>query len=189
MAVAVREIPVAFAGGGAGVGELIWGQLGIWRQSQRSGRTMNLVVSMPVADAVPVAEFAGMLRFLVSRHPALRTRLRFVPDPAGGRRPVQVVADAGEVPLRIVDIGDGDDPGAVIEELHTRYELTFFDYEHEFPIRMAVVQRSGVPAHLLICYHHVVLDGAAIRALARDLDQHFDPGGGEGGRLRLHDAP
>ena len=180
MAVAVREIPVAFAGGGAGEGELTWGQSGIWRRTQHSGRTMNLVVSMPLADAGPVAEFVGMLRFLVSRHPALRTRLRFVPDPAGGRRPLQVVAGAGEVPLRVVDVGDGDDPVAVVEELHIRYERTFFDYEREFPIRMAVVCRSGVPAHLLICYSHVLLDGAAIRALARDL-AHFDRVGGAAG--------
>lgn len=180
MAVTVREIPVAFAGGGAGEGELTWGQLGIWRRTQRSGRTMNLVVSMPLADAVPLAEFVGMLRFLVGRHPALRTRLRFVPDPAGGLRPLQVVAGAGEVPLRIVEVAEDDDAVAAVEELHTRYELTFFDYEHEFPIRMAVVRRSGVPAHLLICYSHVLLDGTAIRALARDLE-HFDRGGGEAG--------
>jgi hypothetical protein len=180
LAVTVNEIPVAFEGDGAGVGELTWGQLGIWRRTQQSGRTMNLVVTVPLEDGTPVTELLGMLRFLVGRHPALRTRLRFVPDPDGGQRPLQVVAGAGEVPLRVLDVGDDDDPAAVVDELRSRYELEFFDYEHEFPVRMAVVTQSGSPAHLLIGYSHVLVDGAGIRAPARDLE-HFDRTAGAAG--------
>lgn len=168
---------MAFEGDGAGVGELTWGQLGIWRRTRQTGRTMNLVVAVPMADGTPVAELVGMLRFLVGRHPALRTRLRFVPDPDGGQRPTQVVAGSGQVPLLVVEIGDDDNAAAVVDELRSRYELEFFDYEHEFPVRMAVVARSGSAAHLVIGYSHVFVDGAAIRALARDLE-HFDRAGG-----------
>ncbi len=173
---------MAFEGDGSGVGELTWGQLGIWRRTQQTGRTMNLVVAVPMADGTPVAELVGMLRFLVGRHPALRTRLRFVPDADGGRRPMQVVAGSGSVPLQVVEIGDDDDAAAaaVVDELRSQYELEFFDYEHEFPVRMAVVTRSESAAHLVIGYSHVFVDGAAIRALSRDLE-HFDRSGGAAG--------
>ncbi|WP_370360479.1 hypothetical protein [Catenulispora sp. MAP12-49] len=66
MAVTVHEIPVAFEGPGAGVGELTWGQLGIWRRTEQSGRTMNLVVTVPMEDGTTVAELLGMLRFLLN---------------------------------------------------------------------------------------------------------------------------
>jgi hypothetical protein len=45
---------------------------------------------------------------------------------------------------------------------------------------MAVVRSSGKSAHLLIGYSHVLVDGAGIQALARDLE-HFDRGGGDAG--------
>ena len=168
---------MSFEGDGAGVGELTWGQLGIWRQAQLTGRTMNLVVTVPLEDVSSVAELVGMLRFLVGRHPALRTRLRFVPEPDGGQRPQQVVAGSGEVPLRVAEIGDHDDAAAIADDLRSGFEREFFDYEHEFPVRMAVVTRADVPVHLVIGYSHVVVDGAAIRVLARDLE-HFDRAGG-----------
>src|SRR5262249_39654820 len=126
MAVTVTEIPVDFRGESAGTAELTWGQTGVWRTARQTGRTMNLVTAVPLAEGTPLEEMVAVLRFVVSRHPALRTRLRFP-----GGHPWQVVAESGEVPLQIADIGDGDDPAAVAEELRARYELTWFDYENE----------------------------------------------------------
>ncbi|MFL6114495.1 MAG: condensation domain-containing protein [Catenulispora sp.] len=182
MAVTMGVIQVAFDADGAGAEELTWGQLGIWRRTRQTGRTMNIVLTLPLDDGTPLVELVGMLRFLVSRHPVLRTRLRFGVDPAGARqRPQQVVVASGEVPLHVVDVdGEGDDPAAAAEELHSRYERDRFDYEHEFPVRMGVVQRWGKPAYLVIGYSHVLLDGAGIRALGRDV-QHFDRAGGARG--------
>ncbi|MEZ0110567.1 hypothetical protein ABH920_004582 [Catenulispora sp. EB89] len=84
------------------------------------------------------------------------------------------------MPLRVVEIGDDEDAAGVVDELRSRYELESFDYEHEFPVRMAVVTRSGTAAHLVIGYSHVFVDGAAIRALARDLE-HFNRASGASG--------
>ena len=64
--------------------------------------------------------------------------------------------------------------------MRSEYELEFFDYEDEFPVRMAVVQCSATPVHLVIGYSHVLVDGAGIQALARDLE-YFDRGGGDAG--------
>jgi beta-glucosidase-like glycosyl hydrolase len=169
---ALSEIRVRFEGQGSGEAELTWGQAGIWRASQRNGKTMNLVWPVPLAEGTPLAEIVTMLRFMVSRHPALRTRLRFAAGPSGERHPRQVIAESGEVPLHIVDIGDGEDPGAAAEELRSRYELSWFDYENEFPVRMGVIRQSAMLKQLVVGYSHVMVDGGGLEAL----DQEEKPG-------------
>lgn len=188
MAITASEIRVPFQGHGAGAGELTWGQLGILRTTRRTGRTMNVVVTMPLPEGTPLSEMVAVLRFLVSRHPALRTRLIYPQAPSGQNdpsqrdphesRPRQIVAESGEVPLYIADIDENDDPAAVAEEMRARFELERFDYEHEFPVRMGVVRQSGVAAHLVVGYSHVFVDAAGILALSRDL-AHLDRGTGE----------
>ena len=168
MSVTISEISVAFEGEISGVGELTWGQAGIWRQMRETGRTMNVVVGMALPAGVPVEEMTAALGFVVGRHAALRTRLRFAGDPSEGRLPQQVVAASGELPLQILDIDDAEDPEAVAEELRSRYELTPFDYEHEFPVRMGVVRRAGQLLRMVAGYHHLVTDGAGLEALGRD---------------------
>jgi Condensation domain len=178
VAATLSEIRVGFDGDGAGTGELTWGQLGIWRTARRTGRTMNIVVVMPLARGSSLAEVAAALRFMVTRHPALRTRLRFADGSSGDRRPRQVVAGSGEVPLQVADIGDGDDPAAAAEEMRSRYELDWFDYENEFPVRMGVIRQSGALAAMVVGYSHVMVDGNGLGALFEDLE-HRDRGTGE----------
>ena len=172
MAMTVSEILVDFCGDGAGTAELTWGQMAIWRAAHQTGRTMNLVTTLPLPEDTTLAEMAALLRFGVSRHPALRTRLRFADGPSGRQRPWQVVAESGVVPLQIADIGD-DDPVAAAEELRSRYELTWFDYENELPIRVGIVRQSGALRVLVIGFNHVMVDGAGLAALTRDME-HLD---------------
>lgn len=176
MAITMSEIPVGFHGEIAGVAELTWGQMGIWRRIQETGRTMNVVVIMPMPEGTTLPIVEAALRFVVSRHPALRTRLRF----PGGRTqdPQQVVAASGQVPLQVLDIEDDDDVDAVAERLRSRYELTPFDYEHEFPVRMGVVRQRGALPRVVAGFSHVVTDGAGLESLTLDF-AHFDLDTGE----------
>lgn len=174
----MSEIPVDFRGELAGVGELTWGQMGIWRRTQDTGRTMNVVVIMPLPQVATLAMAVSAVRFVVSRHPALRTRLRFVEEPSGARRPQQVVADTGQVSMQLLDIDGDEDAAAVAEQLRSRYELTWFDYENEFPVRMGLVRQSGALVYLVAGYSHVVTDGGGLEALTRDF-ANFDQDTGE----------
>jgi hypothetical protein len=178
LAITLSEIRVGFHGEGADTGELTWGQLDIWLTMQRTGQTINLSLTVPLPGGTSLAELTGMLRFLISRHPALRTRLRFSAGPSGDRHPGQAVAASGEVPLHIADIGDGDDPATVAEELRLRWELAWFDYENEFPVRMGVIRRPGALTHLVVCYSHLMVDGGGLNALDEDL-RHLDRATGE----------
>lgn len=114
-----------------------------------------------------------MLRFWVSRHPSLRTRLRFAPQPQ------QVVAASGELPLHVLDVDGADDPAAAAEALRVEFETPAFDYPTEFPVRMGVVRRAGEVTHMVVQYCHLAVDGGGIDAMVRDLD-HLDRSTGKG---------
>jgi Condensation domain len=157
------RILVAFDGDGAGVDTLSWGQCEIWRSMTAVGMSFNLAGAYPVAPGTTVADVAELLRFAVSRHQSLRTRI--VVDPDGTVR--QVVSAAGEVPLEIFDVDAAkaaDEAADVLE----RYELTIFDYPNEWPVRMAVVCADGVPAHMVVSYCHVATDVHGLHALVAD---------------------
>jgi hypothetical protein len=162
----VSQILVPFEGDGAGVEDLTWGQIGFWQGMDDTGQsaTMGGVTALP--PGVSVDFVADTLRFVMSRHQALRTRLLF--DPAGGR-PRQICSATGEVPLELVDVGDDEDPAVVAEAVRTRYEEQNFDYEHEWPVRMAVVRSGGVLTHMVAVYLHLAVDATAFDVLIADL--------------------
>jgi hypothetical protein len=196
MASTMSEILVSFHGEGSGIGELTWGQQEIWTTIRRTGRTLNIGGAMPLPTGTSIEEMVSTLRFMVGRHQALRTRLLLVAEGADvpgvpgvpevqGPVPApfppfprQIVAESGEVPLHVVDVDEGDDPVAAAEALRSRYELTPFDYAHEWPVRMAVVRQSGALTHLVVQYCHVAVDGLGIDAVVQDL-ANLDPATGE----------
>lgn len=178
MVATMSEIPVRFRGTGAGTAELTWAQLRTWLMSCQTGRTTNLVTVVPLPGDTPMDDVVAVLRFVVADHPALRTRLRFANGPSGPRHPWQVVAESGEVPLQIADIGDDDDPDAAAEEMRSRYELTWFDYEFEFPIRMGIVRQSGVARAMVFGCSHVVVDGRGLEVLTANVARFLATGAG-----------
>jgi hypothetical protein len=166
----MSQLMIDFEGSGSGVEELTWAQRDVWDLMRRTGRTMNIGGTVAAAPGDTVEHIARLLRFIVSRHQALRTRLRHVE----GGVPQQVVSASGEVPLEIVDADATADPDAVAEELRVRYQTTMFDPFNEWPVRMGVVRQGGILTHVVVMYYHVVVDGFGIEAVVRDL-VHLDP--------------
>ena len=80
MARVTSRVLVPFQGEGAGTGDMTWAQLMIWQTMRESGRSMNIGGTVALPAGTPVEAMVRTLRFLVSRHPALRTRLRFEAD-------------------------------------------------------------------------------------------------------------
>ena len=131
------RILVPFHAEGSGVADLTWAQLGIWQTMRDTGLSMNIGGTVPMPAGTTVREIETVLRYLVIRHQALRTRLRFDPD-----RTRQVVSAEGELTLEVIHVDDDEDPGAAAEKLRLRYESTPFAYETEWPVRMGVVTSS-----------------------------------------------
>ncbi len=158
-----ERILVPFHGEGEGVGELTWAQIGLWEGMVVAGRSVTMAGSAPLPPTWTVQRQAELLGFIVGRHQALRTRLRF----RDTGPPLQVCVAAGEVPLEIVDT-DGD-PVEAARIVEARYREVDFDYETEFPIRMAVIRREGRTAYLVVVYLHTVLDAGGLTALLADM--------------------
>ncbi|WP_018681774.1 condensation domain-containing protein [Actinokineospora enzanensis] len=161
------RILVDFRGPGSGVGELTWGQRTVWRVVVKTGRseTMGGVVPLPAGSTVD--DSVAVLRYVMGRHQSLRTRLSF--DGADGG-PRQRVSESGQIALEVVDAGI-DDPAEVAEQVRRRYADTDFDYEHEWPVRMAVVVAGADRAatHSVAVYNHLAIDAHGMEAMIADL--------------------
>jgi hypothetical protein len=162
----MTRILVPFAGEGAGVDELTWGQRGLWASMQQTGTSLALTGVQRLRPGVAVERVAAGLRFVLSRHQSLRTRLRF----DRGDIPRQELFSSGELPLEVVD-ADGTDAelADLAEQIRDGYERTVYDYANEWPIRMAVVRRGDELTHVVAGYCHLALDAFGLEALSADL--------------------
>jgi Condensation domain len=160
------EVIVAFAGEGAGTGDLAWGQWEIWSAIEHRGRSIGMGGIMVLPPGTTVDDLVAVLSFAVSRHQSLRTRFRC--DERG--YPIeQIVHDRGEVTLDVYDVPAGADVLAAAEALRAEYADRQYDYANEWPVRMAMVRQHGVPAYAVVMYLHLVIDGHGLDALRRDL--------------------
>lgn len=159
-----EQLLVHFQGEGAGVEPLTWGQVGFWQGMEDTGQsaTMGGVHAMPAGSTIE--QVADLLAFILSRHQALRSRLLL--RPAGP--PLQVCSESGEVPLRIVECGAAD-PDEVAERVKAEFGERNFDYENEWPVRMAVITRAGEITHVVTVYLHLAIDAGGLLALLADV--------------------
>jgi hypothetical protein len=161
----MQTLIVQFEGDGSGVAELSWGQQEIWSVMQVQGSSLAFGGVRALPPGLTPADVAAGLRFVMSRHQSLRTRLRFGPD----GQPQQVVHAGGEIPLEIADAGD-DDPGEVAAAVAARYRAADFDYENEWPLRMAVITQHGSATHVVEILCHLAVDAFGLAALRDDFD-------------------
>lgn len=160
----VERVTVAFAGEGSGVAELTWGQLGMWQSIEESGESRTISGVADLDEGMTLELLAELFGYIMSRHQALRTLLRLRP----GRPPLQDCRGAGAIDVEIVDAGD-EVPAAVAAGVRERYQTVHFDYEHEWPVRLAVVQAHGRPTHTVAVYLHLALDAGGLSVLLADL--------------------
>jgi len=164
---------VRFEGAGSGVAELSWGQHEIWQVMADKDDSLPIGGARALPPGQTVADVAAGLRFVMGRHQSLRTRLRLVP----GGLPEQVVHASGEVALEVVDAGDGD-PAEAAAAVAAGYRARSFDYERDWPVRMAVITHHGAATHVAEIYCHLAMDGFGLAALRADFAR-FDPTGPE----------
>jgi hypothetical protein len=159
----LARIMVDFAGDGAGAGELSWGQRENWHRIVEEQIWAPLGGADPLPPGATVGDVAAALRYLMSRHQSLRTRLRL-----DGDQPIQVVSGSGEIALDIVDTA-GADPVAVAESVAERYRATPLDFTAEWPLRMAVIRHDGELTHTVTLVSHLATDAAGIIVMMSEL--------------------
>jgi hypothetical protein len=158
------RILVDFAGEGSGVAELAWGQQLMWDAAQKQNSSLPLGGAMAMPPGTTLDFLVLLLRFAMSRHQSLRTRLR----PGTDGRPEQVLYSSGQIAVELAEAGDAD-PAEIADAMRVRYCLTEVDYADEWPVRVGVVLRDGSPTHLVAIYCHVATDGHGLDLLAGDL--------------------
>jgi Condensation domain len=159
-----ERVTVDFAGDGAGVDEMSWGMWEIWHAMEAQRTALPHGGWAPLAEGTGLADVAGELRYLMSRFPSTRTRLRF--DAAG--RPTQELFASGRIDLEVYDAGDGD-PAEVAAAVERNYRGTEFDYAGAWPVRMAVVRQHGRLTHQVVITSHLVSDGEGGSIMLREL--------------------
>jgi hypothetical protein len=166
----MERIRVPFAGGGAGRGDLTWGQRQVWQAMVEVNSSMSIGGVVPVQDGRTVADFAAELRFFMSRYPAMRSLLCFAPDGTV----TQEVHGLGEACLEVHTAAGEPDAAALAAEIYAGWKARNFDYAREWPIRMAVV-RGGAPdaavSHVVVMVCHLATDGAGLATMVRELAQ------------------
>jgi hypothetical protein len=158
------RILVPFEGEGSGTAELSWGQREMWRAIERRGSSLAIGGVVPLPAGTTVEGAAAELRFMLSRHQSLRTRLLL----DGDGRERQVVAASGEACLEVIEAGDGD-PAEVAEAVFNRFHSAEYDYVNEWPVRMAVIRHRGALAYMVVMYCHLAIDGGGVAALIADM--------------------
>ncbi len=155
---------------------LTWAQVDHWKGIVEAGQaaTMGAAHRMPAGSTID--EVADLLRFIVSRHQALRTRLRF-----GVNGVVyQVCSATGTLELQVVEAGAAD-PDEFAEEWTTRLRQQPFDYQRDWPVRMAVITVQGEISHVVTVYLHLAIDAGGLSALLADVAERHPATGAAAG--------
>jgi len=160
-----QRIPVGFYGFDSGVEDVTWAQRTHWHNAEISGVTETAGGMMKLAEGTTVDDIVKLLRYLMSRHQALRTRI-FV-DAQGNLK--QEVVTSGVVELEVVDADDTADPAVIAEALRVAYDAAKWDFANEWPVRWAVVRQRGIATHFVAMYSNICIDGYGIDALRVDL--------------------
>jgi hypothetical protein len=156
------RVPVEFAASDSGVGELTWGQWEIWLGMIRQG-WLNLGGTKPLPPGTALPDIADELRYLMTRYPSMRTRLRF--DHNG--RPTQEVFGSGRIVLEVFDAERDADSTAALVEAH--YKSAVRDFAGEWPVRMGLVRRGDSLTHLVAIVCHLSTDAAGAQVMLREV--------------------
>lgn len=169
-----RHITFAFSGGRSGSGPATWGQSAKWNVVRGLGTDAaryNVTGGSPVPAPVPVGRIADVVRDLVLLHDSLRTRLCTGDD----GRLAQVLYPSGAVPV----VSRSCAPDEVTETSHALYfdlQATPFDVEHEWPLRVGVVECAGSAYYVVFSLPHTAADGWGLRNLLADFVALVDGG-------------
>jgi hypothetical protein len=165
------RVAVPFTGAGAGTGPLSWGQKAIHLDMQDNLHQFSMGGRAALAPGSTVADAAALLSGVMSRHASLRMRLRT--DPAG--RPCQEIAGSGQAGLDVLTVPDDTDPAGAeryAAQLTGAWPLVPFDFQRDWPLRMAVLQHRGACVHVVWALSHLAADGGGHVLLLDDLLAH-----------------
>ncbi|MDN0193990.1 condensation domain-containing protein [Streptomyces sp. S.PNR 29] len=154
-----------------------WSQREFWTtiNKHRPDGFYQITWTVPVPEGRGLDDVLGCLRLLVERHQALRTKIT-EGGPAGLR---QVVFGEGSLPVRIEDAPDEQGAAEAAEAVRGEFFRTEPRLDRDFPFKIAIVTREGLPRFMVFACSHVVLDGESVRVVEDELSAVLSQGSGE----------
>lgn len=169
---AITQCELVFQAESGGTFAATWGQRHMRAEIQRFrpvddwNPRFRCPLSGDADSPVTVERALDILRTLIERHVALRTRFRL--DATGGVVE-QIVADAGRIGVDIVAEDDAEQFEQAFSAHLAASAGLRFDLERDLPLRMILGVSAG-SAHVVgIVMSHVCLDGSGKTALREDL--------------------
>jgi hypothetical protein len=139
-----------------------FGQLSVWRSIEHlppDTTEANLGQRWDLPEGTAVADVGRALDALEARHEILRTTFAFPED--GGVE--QLVHPPTGVDLPVAEAGA---PG---QDETARVSGRGFALDREPAWRVELVTSAGRPVRLLVCFHHLLVDGTGLRILHDEL--------------------
>jgi hypothetical protein len=162
------RVDVPFTGAEAGTEPLSWGQKAIYQDMQDNLGQFSMGGRAELAEGSTVEDAAALLSGLMDRHAALRMRL----GTDGDGRPCQEIAGSGQAGLDILTIPqDTDRAGAeqYAADLMDTWPLAPFDFQRDWPVRMAVLRHRGACLQVVWVLSHLAADGGGHMLFFDDL--------------------
>jgi hypothetical protein len=149
---AIDRAAVPYTGERSGTAPLTWAQQLLLYDSRWMGdedHYFNIGFVVECSRRPTVDEATSIVRTVIERHEALRTRLRIDPD-------TQDLPQRGEIPMWIVAAEADDDTAArVLAELRAHS----FRPGDELPTRLALITEAGAVREIVVVLSHVFVDG------------------------------
>nr|WP_167372163.1 non-ribosomal peptide synthetase [Rhodococcus koreensis] len=125
--------------------------------------TYNIPVAVRLTGALDVGALVAGLGDVVARHESLRTVFG-EDDGVPFQRILSAEQVDAELPVEVVDAGDGTAMDVVAEAAGHRFDLS-----GEIPIRATLLECGSREHILVLVLHHIAGDGGSLAPLARDV--------------------
>ncbi|MGW6567242.1 condensation domain-containing protein [Streptomyces sp. NPDC054975] len=145
---------------------LSFAQQRLWFMQQIDPDTTlyNVPTVLRMRGALDRDRLGRALGALVARHEVLRTTYE---APSG--IPHQVVGEPGELALPFTDLSGSADPAAEAERLTAEEGRWVFDLAAAPPVRARLLGLAADEHHLVVTFHHIVIDGWSVEIFFREL--------------------
>jgi amino acid adenylation domain-containing protein len=126
------------------------------------------IVSFQVQATFDLEALRTAIKYLISRHPVLRTCF----DLTTFKEPLQLIHQTVEVPLQVEDWRHSEQADALADWFEIEKSRNF-DWTRPPLLKFHVHRRSEATFQLTLSFHHAILDGWSVASLFSELFQQY----------------
>ena len=129
--------------------------------------TSNVAFNYHVNGTLRISDLERAVQTVGHRHEALRTCFRA--NTQDGDLAHQAIMDRSHLQLEQRRVGNAEEVMAEFEALKAHE----FDIGNGKAMRVVILSESSTSHYLLICYHHIIMDGVSFQVFLKDLEKAY----------------